>query len=315
MATVGGSRRPRIACVQLDSKHADVEANARQVEALTSRFEPGELDMVVLPEMALTGYVFGSAQEIQRLIERPFDSPPQSPSLQLAAKLATRLRSYVIIGLPFYGSEMRSGALSSPFDARPAEAKAKESVSPGRGPYNGALLVDPNGHVIHAFRKHFLFETDETWARQGPGFELIHVPRLGKICVAICMDLNPWNFEAEESKCELATFCKEADVDGLIVTMAWLRSRAAAADDDHGLSVINYWAMRLRPLLSVGIPMPESAAQSASRPRFFIAANRSGTEQGLAFAGSSCALQIDSEQRPILIGRLRETEGVLVAEI
>lgn len=94
------------------------------------------------------------------------------------------------------------------------------------------------------------------------------------------MDLNPWNFEAEESKCELATFCKEADVDGLIVTMAWLRSRAAAADDDHGLSVINYWAMRLRPLLSVGMPTPESAAQSASRPRFFIAANRSGTEQG-----------------------------------
>lgn len=197
MATVGGSRRPRIACVQLDSKHADVEANARQVEALTSRFEPGELDMVVLPEMALTGaftsqpsptavpdgpltaccsntgYVFGSAQEIQRLIERPFDSPPQSPSLQLAAKLATRLQSYVIIGLPFYGSEMRSGAFSSPFDARPAEAKAKESVSPGRGPYNGALLVDPNGHVIHAFRKHFLFETDETWARQGEGILIL----------------------------------------------------------------------------------------------------------------------------------------------
>lgn len=94
------------------------------------------------------------------------------------------------------------------------------------------------------------------------------------------MDLNPWNFEAEESKCELATFCKEADVDGLIVTMAWLRSRAAAADNDDGLSVINYWAMRLRPLLSVGIPTPESAAQPASRPRFFIAANRSGTEQG-----------------------------------
>lgn len=49
------SIRPKIACVQLDSKHADVQANIAQVEALTSHLNAGELDLVVLPEMALTG--------------------------------------------------------------------------------------------------------------------------------------------------------------------------------------------------------------------------------------------------------------------
>ena len=56
--------------------------------------------------------------------------------------------------------------------------------------FNSAMLVDPQGNLANVFRKHFLFEADTPWADEGRGFSYVDVPRLGRVCVAICIDLN-----------------------------------------------------------------------------------------------------------------------------
>ena len=45
--------------------------------------------------------------------------------------------------------------------------------------YNAMSLVSPSGQVIVNYSKHFLYQTDKTWAEEGPGFVVVDIPRLG----------------------------------------------------------------------------------------------------------------------------------------
>jgi protein N-terminal amidase len=47
--------------------------------------------------------------------------------------------------------------------------------------YNSACFVAPSAEVLATYQKHFLYETDESWAEEGPGFMSIDVPSLGKV--------------------------------------------------------------------------------------------------------------------------------------
>jgi protein N-terminal amidase len=166
-------------------------------DLLQRSIAPGSLDLLVLPEMALTGYIFSNRGEIEHLLEDPYSAESSaSPSLQLAKQLAIRLGCYVVIGFP-----MRRGKVDSkekelilpsvPFDARAATAISQEGVvDSSQICHNAALLVDGKGQLLHTFLKHFSYENDKTWAHEGHGFQSIDLPGLGKVCIAICMDLN-----------------------------------------------------------------------------------------------------------------------------
>ncbi len=67
----------------------------------------------------------------------------------------------------------------------------------------------------------FFSKTTKFGLNTGSGFQTIDLPGLGKICVAICMDLNPHRFETPFEAYELTTFCKRNEVDLLIMPMAW----------------------------------------------------------------------------------------------
>ena len=144
--------------------------------------------------MALTGYIFSSNADIQPLLEDPYGQT--SPSLALATLLATRLSCCVVIGFPWGrgGDARQTGRPAVPFsDARLTwddEGKEADVAEGSEGCYNAALVVDSLGKLVHVFRKHFSYQDDKRWAREGPGFQCITLPRLGKVCVAICMDLN-----------------------------------------------------------------------------------------------------------------------------
>jgi predicted amidohydrolase len=50
--------------------------------------------------------------------------------------------------------------------------------------YNSQCFVNRKGELIKTYRKAFLYETDELWASEGPGFDTIDIPELGKVlCV------------------------------------------------------------------------------------------------------------------------------------
>jgi protein N-terminal amidase len=152
--------------------------------------------MLVLPEMALTGYIFKDNAAVQHLLEDPYSKEEKaSPSLQLAKQLAIRLQCYVVIGCPVKLSSAHEEVLKDVLhhDARPADLVNGPTEVPAKdsdGCFNAALLVDAQGQLVHVFRKHFSYKDDKTWACEGPGFQCVTLPRFGKVCIAICMDLN-----------------------------------------------------------------------------------------------------------------------------
>ncbi|RSH84550.1 Carbon-nitrogen hydrolase [Apiotrichum porosum] len=86
----------RIACVQFDPKLGKGVENAAKVESMTARLQPGMLDLLVLPEMALSGYMFTTPSAIQPHLEHP----TTGLTATLAKKLAARLRCHVVAGYP-----------------------------------------------------------------------------------------------------------------------------------------------------------------------------------------------------------------------
>ncbi|SOV04021.1 uncharacterized protein UDID_19519 [Ustilago sp. UG-2017a] len=206
--------------------------------------------------------------------------------------------------------------------------------------------------VDHFFRKHFLFGTDEKWASAGIGFGSIHIQNLANVCVAICMDLNPFQFRTPFDYCELASFCVQRDVDLLVMPMAWLlpKHQEPRVDSSPSLSTINYWAMRCLPFFNpqTASTQPSSSATAvgdaavgdaavgdaavgdaavgdaavgdanplSSKMRYLAATNRVGTEVKPTFAGSSWVLQMKVGQRHLLLDSLgTKKEACLVVTL
>lgn len=127
------------------------------------------MDLVVLPEMALSGYMFSTPTAIL-----PYLEPTTSgATTKLAQSLAKRLKCHVVAGYPEAlpsapqpGSSGSSSGAESTGEAGPKEMKALEGEGTGVG-YNSAVIVGPTGEVVGNYRKSFRFETDKNWAREG----------------------------------------------------------------------------------------------------------------------------------------------------
>lgn len=162
------------------------------------RLQPGSVDLVVLPEMALSGYIFSTPTSILPYLE----PTTAGPTTQLAQSLATRLRCHVVAGYPealptapvyqapssgssdlpgYSTSTSTSTGISSSTgvaggsstrgtesesDMGPKEMKELEGEGLGVG-YNSAVVVGPGGKVLGNYRKSFRFEQDKNWAREG----------------------------------------------------------------------------------------------------------------------------------------------------
>ncbi len=123
-----------------------------------------DADLVVLPEMALPGYVFAEAAEVA-----PFAEPADGPTAEALAAIARRHSAWIVAGLPERDGERL---------------------------YNSAWGFDPTGARRFVYRKTLLFPLDEVWAEPGCGdYPLVHTP-FGRMGVGICMDLNDPAFVA-----------------------------------------------------------------------------------------------------------------------
>ncbi|GFZ43747.1 hypothetical protein JCM24511_01467 [Saitozyma sp. JCM 24511] len=351
-------RQPvRIACVQYDAKLGRVQENIDKVERMTASLRPGSVDLLVLPEMALTGYMFTSPTTILPYLE----SPRIGPTSILARALAKRLRCHVVAGYPEalhsapqqpiptpsstsvptlnvpapVASSSRTptplganeGTSAVPPDAGPREMKALEGEGTGVG-WNSAVVVGPDGDVVGNYRKHFRFETDKNWAREGDSFVYYDLPEpLGRVAVAICMDMNPKDFLAPWDAFELANFCKDNKVDMLVVPMNWLdppgeppEVEAPRDPQAPSESNLNYWAARLTPLHD---PTPGYSSPPAledpqgGKEVVFVACNRVGEEEGTKFVGTSCVMTIASSPSRIELVECCNTseERVMLATV
>jgi protein N-terminal amidase len=273
-----------IGCVQFDPKLGDHAGNRARVDELLDCTGPN-LDLLVLPEMAFTGYCYKDRAEIEPHCE----DAEHGLTAEWCRATARRWRCFVACGFPERGEDGRL--------------------------YNSSLLVDPNGVTAHRYRKHFLYFTDETWATEGPGFECKEIDGLGKCAFGICMDLNPKKFKAPYDRYEFASSLfvpplqhhetyqadkHRLDANLVVLCNNWLRSPADKDTpvDVHDSFLPNYWAGRLRPVLGLSVVL--------------VVANRVGVERGTRFAGASCVL--DLRTRTILGNLNGSDEGVLFVE-
>ncbi|KAK0626305.1 carbon-nitrogen hydrolase, partial [Immersiella caudata] len=257
----------KIACLQFAPQVGDIDNNLNRADSVLNKASAedlADLDLLVLPELAFSGYNFKSLREIS-----PFLEPPGSGISSLWARTtALKHDCTVVVGYP-----------------EKVDVTAKWPASPEY--YNSALVVSPDGETIANYRKSFLYYTDETWALEGKdGFFRGRIPGLGRVALGICMDLNPYKFEAPWDAFEFGLHVLDAAANVVILTMAWhthedtrLYSRRPQEPD---LDTLVYWVQRLEPLI----------AAKREEEVIVIFCNRTGTEDEVMYTGTSAVLGI-----------------------
>ncbi|RMZ86038.1 hypothetical protein DV737_g306, partial [Chaetothyriales sp. CBS 132003] len=286
----------RIATLQFNPQVGQVAANFSRAESLLMRDEREgllrDLDLLVLPELAFAGYNHPSLAAIA-----PFLEPTAAgPSARWASRTAKRLKCTVAVGYAEAAAE-DGGNFNTIFDD-------KIAVDESTVAYNSLVVTNSTGDVVAHYRKAFLYYTDETWAKEGDaGFYAGVIPVGGaglqvKVAAGICMDINPYRFEAPWSAYEFANHVKESRARVVVVSMAWLthlsHEELVGEPAKPDMNTLSYWLDRFQPLIDEATGLEQDV--------IVVFANRCG-EEGTAprigdirYAGSSCVLSMKKGQ-------------------
>ena len=151
----------RVSAVQFKATKGDVPGSLARLVALTQQAAEGA-DLVVLPEMAATGYCFPDREAVAAIAE-----PANGPTYQAMSAVAKAAECWLVVGFP-----EADGALL----------------------YNSALVLNPSGERVFVYRKTLLFDADLPWATPGDsGYPLLTCKGV-RFSVGICMDLNDDTF-------------------------------------------------------------------------------------------------------------------------
>ncbi len=155
--SVPSFNRYRVAAIQYESTLGEKEKNVTDLLRLVEEAAQHEARLIVVPEMATTGYCWESRAEIAPHVE-PIPGPTTDRFQQLAAS---------------YGCLI---AMSLP------------EVDPATNVYyNSMALIGPEG-VIGRYRKIHSYISEPRWARDGDlGMPVWETP-LGRLAGLICMD-------------------------------------------------------------------------------------------------------------------------------
>ncbi|PRP77264.1 hydrolase, carbon-nitrogen family protein [Planoprotostelium fungivorum] len=200
-----------------DSMLSVQENMDKALQLLRSSIRRGHIDLIVLPELAFTGYLFDDKDDIRELMESN-----DGPTFQWCTRVAAEFGCMVAAGYPL---------------------KTKDEKW-----YNAMCLVSKEGREVITYSKHFLYEPDYRWAEEGPGFVVADIPELGgKVGFGICMDVNPKDF-VDSTLYEFAHFHKSSGTFLLIMLCNWVDADPEDKDDS-AISTQAYWCSRLKPLL------------------------------------------------------------------
>ncbi|CAH6720030.1 protein N-terminal amidase [[Candida] jaroonii] len=198
----------RVACIQFNPLKGEIERNKIKIRQLIDSINK-PFDLVVLPELSITGYNFNSENAISPYLDT-VNNPIAS---NFGKELSKKYQCFTVIGL--------------------AE-KIEDKI------YNSCKLINPVGEILYNYHKTFLYETDEVWgASENPDKSFRSVDVIlnkdyylkndttkdyptTRVNFGICMDLNPYKFEAPFNKFEFSSGCYYNRSDLIICPMAWL---------------------------------------------------------------------------------------------
>lgn len=156
-STQGEAGTIKVACLQTHPRVGDKAANVAASLAGIERAAVLGARLIVLPELANSGYVFATREEAFALAEEV----PTGPTCQAWMATAARLNVTLVAGI----AERAGDAL-----------------------YNAAVVIGPAGY-IGTFRKVHLWNAENLFFEPGNlGFPVFKTP-IGRIGVAICYDI------------------------------------------------------------------------------------------------------------------------------
>jgi predicted amidohydrolase len=150
----------KLALAQMSSKRENKEENLTKFEKITQKAKEQGADLVIFPELSLTGYVV--RDQLYELAE-----PIPGPYVHKVEEIAKKTNMYIIFGMPELSEKTRATL------------------------FNTAVFVGPNG-FIGKYRKmylptHSVFE-EKRHFRPGYQAAAFDTP-IGKIGLCICYDL------------------------------------------------------------------------------------------------------------------------------
>ncbi len=179
-----------LAAIQFRPPKGDTVAARAALAELVDEAGRAGAQLIVAPELATSGYVWDSAEEIG-----PHCEPAEGPTFRALATVARSHGAWVVAGFP---------------------ERAEDGL------YNSALVIDHQGRLVDCYRKVLLYETDLTWARAGRRRPVFETP-VGRMTVGICMDLNDDRFvrHLRWTRTDVVAFCTNWVEEGHDILPYW----------------------------------------------------------------------------------------------
>ena len=155
------------AAIQFAPVLGDVKSNLEYVEAALARL--GHTDLVVLPELASTGYNFPDAEAANSFAE----FPAKSAYVEMLSAMARKNNQYIVSGF---------------------------NEKAGDGIYNSSLLVGPGG-LAGVYRKLHLFMREKLYFKPGNNGLKVYDTGFCRLGMQICFDYlfpEPWRILAQQ---------------------------------------------------------------------------------------------------------------------
>jgi predicted amidohydrolase len=151
-----GDRTVRIAAAQYAPRMGDLDGNRAAAVARVEAAADRGAQLVVLPELASSGYVFAAEEEAARLAE----DASSGDTVTALVDACRRRGVHVVAGLAERGDGCR---------------------------HNSAVVLGPGGRLA-TYRKLHLFYDERSWFRAGDELLVVDLP-FARVGVAICYDL------------------------------------------------------------------------------------------------------------------------------
>ncbi len=196
-----------IGILHLNIQHGAVEKNRENLIYYVKETAQKGAKIIVAPELAISGYSFGSIDEIL-----PFAEEVTGETVTALATIAKQFGVYICFG--FAEKEKETGML-----------------------YNSAVVLDPEGQVVAHHRKHV--PAERRWCSPGmPSTKSLFESPWGKVGVLICADsyygLLPRSLALQGA--DILLICANWPPTGLDPRELW---RARAIENGVGIIAVN----------------------------------------------------------------------------
>jgi protein N-terminal amidase len=219
MAAQDGEQNMKIACLQFAPEVGKVQENVRRADAILQNTQiPTDLDWLVLPELAFSGYNFHSLEEIKPYLE------PTTAGISTEWAIQVAQHSTVTVS--------PAGKILQNY--RKSFLYYTDETWSSEGPGDHTHILSNATSPDHPFYS-------------GP------LGDLGDVTLGICMDINPYRFTAPWESYEFARTALTHKSSLLCISMAWLchltPDELVQEPTQPDIATIAYWVERFQPIV------------------------------------------------------------------